>query len=135
MSPYREVDHTADVAVEAWGEDLAELFAAAAEGMYGVMGCVPESDGPVSEQDVSLEAEDVEALLVEWLSELLYLSETRGECLDRVEVVHVDPTRLKARLWGRPLREQSRHIKAITYSYLKVEQTARGVEATVTFDV
>ncbi|MGD2206527.1 MAG: riboflavin biosynthesis protein RibF, partial [Anaerolineae bacterium] len=76
---YRELEHTADLALEVWGAELPDLFAGAAEGMYSLMGDVGGEGLEVTEwHEISLEASDLEILLVDWLNELLFLAETEG---------------------------------------------------------
>ena len=73
-----QIDHTADVGIMVRAGNLEALFARAAWGMFSVitdMGDVRE----VERREISLEAEDQEALLLRWLSELNYLHITRHE--------------------------------------------------------
>ena len=60
------MDHTADVSVVAWGEDLREAFAQAALGLFAL---VVEIEGVREEEVRAIEvtAPDREALLVAWL--------------------------------------------------------------------
>jgi SHS2 domain-containing protein len=74
-------------------------------------------------------------LLVDWLGELLYLSERAGACYDDFEIVELDSTALRARVRGSGGRAPRRGIKAVTYSDLQVLRTAAGHEVTITFDV
>ena len=135
---YRILDHTADVGLEAYGADLAELFSNAAGGMFAVI-AAPDTIRASKELLVRVEAENLENLLVNWLSELLYLSATRGMLLGRFEISEIDPQHLVANVFGEPI-DQSRHelyteIKAVTYHELKVEKQDQGWIARVLFDV
>jgi SHS2 domain-containing protein len=131
---FEEIEHTADIAIRAWGGDLAELFANAA---YGMACQLADPDGVelTVERTVDLEAYDTETLLVAWLGELLYLGE-RDECVfvgfDMAEVTY---TRLRAIVWGGVVREYRGHIKAVTFNDLKIQHTEAGYETTVVFDV
>src|SRR5256885_13017328 len=73
---YEEIEHTADVGIRAYGSTLNELFANAAEGMFSLIADL-DSVKPVGAVEVLLAAEDVETLLLRWLSELLYIHETQ----------------------------------------------------------
>ncbi len=77
LCPYRylEVEHTADRALRVWGRELPDLFVGAARGMTGLMA---DLDGLVATEwrEVRLEGWDRESLLVDWLNELLFLTET-----------------------------------------------------------
>jgi SHS2 domain-containing protein len=74
------VEHTADVGLRVWGDGLEDVFAEAASALIRVMG---RGDGPSVSEDVELTAPDLDALFVDWLSEVLFLFDAR-------EVVPVD---------------------------------------------
>ncbi len=135
---YRILDHTADVGLEARGADLAELFSNAARGMFAVI-AAPDTVRPSKELLVKAEAEDLENLLVNWLSELLYLSATQGILFCRFDIAQIDPQHIVAKALGEPI-DPSRHelyteIKAVTYHELKVQKQDQRWIARVLFDV
>jgi SHS2 domain-containing protein len=131
---FEEVDHTADIAIRVWGRDLAELFVNGAYGMACQM-ADPDAVDQEVERLIELEAYDAETLLVSWLGELLYVSERDGCVFTDFEVLEITPTRLQAIVRGGPVRERRQHIKAATFSDLKIVRTGEGYEATIVFDV
>lgn len=134
---FEEIEHTADVALRIRGKDLAELFVNAARGMWTLI--VPEIDTvePSVTHEIELEAMDLEVLLVDWLSELLYLHETEHEVYSQFEVRHITPTHLQAEVRGGPVNRHllRKHIKAVTFNDLSIEETSEGWVATIVFDV
>lgn len=132
---YREVEHTADWAIEVWGETLETLFEHAAAAMFELQGAERTAE-PAVTATVSCQAMDLETLLVGWLSELLYLSEVNNALYTRFEVAiaQQDEPALTAFARGTPGRGHRAHVKAVTYYHLTVEQTPDGWQATVTFD-
>jgi SHS2 domain-containing protein len=130
---HRELEHTADWALEVWAPDLASLLAEAARGMYRLMGVVL-ADGPRQRRRIELAAADRESLLVDFLAELLYLAESEGLAFDVLEL-DAGEDRLRAKLEGGPMRSHTKGIKAVTYHHLEVRDTARGVETRIVFDV
>jgi SHS2 domain-containing protein len=76
---WRTTEHTADLAIEVEARTLELLFEAAAHAMTGVLlgaEAGPSSEGarrPSVWRDLQLEAEDRDALLIDWLRELLYI--------------------------------------------------------------
>ncbi len=135
---YRILDHTADVGLEARGSDLAELFSNAARGMFAIIGC-PDTIRPSKELLVKADADNLENLLVNWLSELLYLSATQGILFCRFDIAQIDQQHISAKALGEPI-DQSRHelyteIKAVTYHDLKVVKADQIWVARVLFDV
>jgi len=131
---YRVLEHTADVALAVRGRSLEELFVNAATGMFAQMVDLGQVALTVS-RPVTVEAEDNEALLVGWLSELLYLRETMREAYARFQVQLVAPGRLEGTAEGSPCLSFDRPVKAVTYHGLKIEHKRGWYTAIVVFDV
>jgi SHS2 domain-containing protein len=137
---FRSLEHTADKAIEAWGVTLAELFRAAAEGMFSEsVSC--EAIEPEQEWRLQVESDSIEGLLHAWLSELLWVSE-RDEaavCGVEVEEVQREPFRVRGRAWGGSPPAERPHtgapVKAVTYHELRVWQDDAVWRAHVVFDV
>ncbi len=132
---YEEIEHTADVAIRAYGASLNELFANAAEGMFSLIADL-EAVKPIGEIEVRVSAEDTPTLLLRWLSELLYVHETQRLLFSRFEV-EVSGTSLLGRARGEAI-DKARHelklvIKAVTRHRLSVDPE-KGI-AEVIFDI
>ena len=116
-------DHTAELGLGVTGATLAEVFALAAQGLFSVMmdiDTVEERQALV----IDVTSPDVEALLVQWLNELLYHSEVEGVLLKRFDVQEVSQTHIRAQCYGEPINSQ-RHlllsgVKAATYHMVQV---------------
>ena len=135
LPPWEEIEHTADVGLRVRGATLAELFANAARGMLAL---VLGSETAAQEQEciaIELTAPDVETLLVDWLSELVYLMEDGSFIASGVEVFEVAAGTLRAEATGGTDASLHKHIKAVTYHDLSIEKTRGGYQATVVFDV
>ena len=140
---YELREHTADVAVEATGDSLEAVFAAAADG-FAAASC-DEIPADVGDRfSLSVAAESREALLFDYLDELVYLRDVRAElpvnhCVASVEGPdegESDGWSLEATARGVPLEAvAAREIKAVTYSEMRLERTDDGWEAYVVFDV
>jgi SHS2 domain-containing protein len=129
--------HTADVAVAATGEALGETFAAVADGLAAAM-C--DDVPPGGERfALSVRAENREALLFDYLDELIYVRDVREVLpVDNEAVVErVDGEwRIDASARGVPLDAvDARDVKAVTYSEMRIERQGKGWEAYVVFDV
>jgi SHS2 domain-containing protein len=118
----------------------AGLFESAALAMTEAMTTLPSVEPRVAEH-IALESPELDLLLVDWLSEILFRFETRDLLVSRatVELVTTDVYRLGARIEGEPL-DPERHqmkvlLKAVTYHALEVKQQAGGWTATVIFDI
>jgi SHS2 domain-containing protein len=129
--------HTADVAVAATGTALGETFAAAADGLAAAT-CddIPETGERFA---VTVRAESLEALLFDYLDQLIYERDVRGvlpvanEATVREEG---DEWVVEASARGVPFSDvTARDVKAVTYSEMRVEETDEGWEAYVVLDV
>jgi SHS2 domain-containing protein len=133
---YELRDHTADVAVHAEGGTLGATFAAAAQGLTAAM-CddVPEGG---DRYDVAVHSENREALLFDYLDELVYRRDVEGVLpTDHEAAVHFsDEWILAGSFRGVPFDEVvARDVKAVTYSDMRVAETDDGWEAYVVLDV
>jgi SHS2 domain-containing protein len=130
---YAEVDHTADIAIKVWGEDFFMLLTQAAQGLYTLMGIVTDTGSSMA-YEMSIPLGNRETILVDFLSELLYLVELDSLILDDF-VFFEGQADITVQSTGHKIRSQERAIKAVTYHLLNVKKTATGVTATITFDV
>ena len=129
------VEHTADWSLRVRGADLGELFTNAAKGMAMLMVEDPEALGDYVARSLDLEAYDAESLLVDWLNELAYLAEMDGIVFNEIEVNDISETRLMATVRGGEALVLDKHIKAVTFHNLAIQETASGLEVTIVFDV
>ena len=135
---YQPIDHTGDLGMRVFGADLHELFAHAAWGLFDLMTDAVRIEPRIS-RNLTVEAIDLEDLMVRWLGELLYAYDT-DRFLTANAVLHVlEPTRLHATLRGEPF-DDVRHpidteIKAVTYHQIAVERLDAGWQARVIFDI
>lgn len=125
MHGFQILDHTADVGIRATGDDLAEAFANAARGMFSIITDLDTIQRSESRR-VTVTAPDMEALLVNWLNELLYLFEVEGLLLADFAIDSMTQRQLVATCAGERVDPQ-RHpiktgVKAATYHGLEVSQ-------------
>jgi SHS2 domain-containing protein len=133
VAGFREVEHTADWELEVWAADLPDLLEQAARGMYALAG-VHLQDQPRISRRLSLQAGDIESLLVSFLSELLYNLELEGIGYDQFRIT-LDGLNMQAELCGAPLASINKEIKAVTYHQLAVHQTKSELSVNIVFDV
>jgi riboflavin kinase/FMN adenylyltransferase len=131
---YQEVEHTADRALRVWGNELSDLFAGAARGMYSLMADV---DGLVATtwRKVQVEGRDREELLVDWLNELLFLTEEEGLLFVDCRIEALTDTTLEAQAGGVPGLPTKAIIKAATFHDLALVRDRGEWSTVITFDV
>ncbi len=131
---FEEVEHTADWALRVWGVDPASLFRAAAEGMLHLIGA-QAVEGQRSWRQVHLSAADAEGLLVSWLEELLFNLETEGVTPTDFQLSITDRRELQGRVLEAPSERPKKEIKAVTFHNLSIEDSEKGLETVIVFDV
>jgi SHS2 domain-containing protein len=135
LPAYEEIEHPADLALVVRGASVEQLFVHAAEGMFNLMQYERVGEtAPVSER-IRLAALDVDMLLVDWLSELLYRSEVGQALYTFFDITVNREASLDAQALGERGHAPRRSVKAVTYSDLAIEHTTSGYQATITFDV
>ena len=132
------IDHTADIGITAYGADMKQIFANAARGLFSIITNL-DNVASTKKLDIQVIAPDREALLLQWLNELIYLFETRKMLFSRFEITVITDTELKAKAFGEKINlkkhELKTQVKATTYHMLKIEQNELGWTAQVIFDV
>lgn len=136
--PFEILEHTADIGVRARGASLAALFENAAAGFLSVAYDPIAVQGKDSRNLVA-EGPDREALLVNWLDEILWLVDGEGWLPSRIQVNQISETRVTGLARGEP-RDPSRHllrmiVKAITYHQLSVREQHGSWVAEVYLDI
>lgn len=132
---HRFVDHTSEVGLEVRAGSFGELLAESARGLASLLlrEVSAEASGETREFEVS--SHDREALLVDWLNELLFEAEVRLWIPLEFEMLEVEDTRVRARARGFEVEVAPSIVKAATFHGLQVRETADGFEAEVIFDV
>ena len=133
LPPYEEVEHTADLALRVRGSSLQALFANAARGMFQFMGDAFSLDSECF--SVKLESPDAETLLVDWLNELIFLSEVHGRIFCAYNFVSISETQLHAQIGGGLAERWRERIKAATFHDLRIQREGDGYLVTIVFDV
>jgi len=104
------LDHTADIAVRAWGGTVGEAFAEAARALVGAMVSL-ERVRPMTSRAFELQGSSLGLLLVDWLASLVAEKDVSGLVFARFDVeIEEDGTKvaLRASAWGEVL-DAARH--------------------------
>jgi SHS2 domain-containing protein len=142
--PYKYLEDigTADIAFEATGRDLAQLFRAAADATMNVMIENLDAIEPRESRRIELTHDQIDMLLFDFLQELIYFKDSERLLL-RVREVHIDQKEgaylLNAKGEGEKLdaarHEQRADVKAVTLHRFNVEQIDSEWKASVILDI
>jgi SHS2 domain-containing protein len=135
---YEYFDVEADVGVHAWGASRAEAFARAAEGVFALV-VAPAAVATTETREARAQGASPETLLVNWLNECLYVHESEGFAVARVEVDTCREDLVHGVLHGEPL-DPSRHplgtiVKAVIHHHVEVTERDGRVDVRVVVDV
>jgi len=127
------VDHTAELELRIEAPTKEAVFADAVEALAELVGVSDPSD-PVQLR-VRAAASDDAALLAEFLSELIYLSETAQFGVERADDVQLGDGEIRATVTGRYGEGTLDFVKAVTYHGLEVRRDGSRWHARVVLDV
>jgi SHS2 domain-containing protein len=138
MQPFRVLEHTADIGFEAYGPTPEKLFANAARALMHLIVDL-ESILPQDKLTLRVEGSDMPSLLVNWLSEVLFLFDAEGWLFRDFKIENLTDRSLVAIARGEKF-DRTRHqakllVKAITYHQLDLRETGRGWRAQVYVDI
>jgi len=142
--PYRFLEEigTADIAFEATGRDLPELFKDAADATMNVMIDNLDAIKPRETRHIELPNDQIDMLLFDFLQELIFFKDAERLLL-RVGNVRIDEKNkkylLRAEVAGEHLdnarHQQRADVKAVTLHDFSVEKKDDDWRATVLLDI
>ena len=144
MKNYEIIDHTADMGIKVYGKNLQLLFLNAAEAMFEIIVETTKKKSMFQREErkrflLNKQGNNLEEILVYWLSELLYLFSTEGLIMDKADIQKLDSNCIQAEVTGKIFSPEfhrvKTEIKAVTFHELEVKDTGQGYEAQVIFDV
>ena len=135
---YEYFGAAADVGLTAWGADLPECLRQCALGVFNLI--VPTASvQPLEGREVAARGASVEALLVNWLNECLYVHDLEGFVVADVARPEIVGAGVHALLRGEPV-DPSRHargtvVRGAIREGLDIRETAGRVTARVSLDI
>ena len=142
--PYRYLEEigTADIAFEATGRDLPELFKEAGDATMNVMIDNIDAIRPVETRQIELSSDKLDMLLFDFLQELIFLKDAQRLLLRMREVEIAERNKsysVKATAEGETLDAERHHqradVKAVTLHDFSVEQIDGSWTTRVLLDI
>ena len=138
MKRFEILDHTADIGIIVYGEDLKALFENAGKAFFHLITDLRKVRRRI-ERKIIIEGESLDRLMVDWLSELLYLHDVENLLFKEFKIESVGEDGLKAIAKGEPFQEGvhviKTEVKAVTYHRIEVRQEKGRWRAQVIFDL
>ena len=133
---YEVLGHKADLKIKAFGRTKEELFLNMLLGMTESLR--PEVKGfeGKTKRTIKIKSLDLPALLVDFLSEVLYQSQVNKEIYNELRFKKFSDAELEVELFGQKVERFGEDIKAVTYHSLDFRQKKdKTWEAIILFDV
>ena len=135
---YEIFPHTADLGLRVEADSIEQLFSDAARGLFAMIVANPDEIAPREQIDLEIAGDEIDYLLFDWLSELLYTFESRHLLLCRFDVKRTAEG-ISATCQGEtadaPRHQLDHEVKAITYHQLQAEQHNGHWHAEVIVDI
>ena len=135
--PYEQFEHTADVGIKAWGNNIEDAFSEAGRGLYSIMTDLNKVDSRLEEK-IEIEEDNLETLLVKFLSELVYLFEVKSYLFCDFDVSIIENGKFKLEVVAKgEVMDLDKHdmdtaVKGVSYHDINVDPKG---EIKVLFDV
>lgn len=140
MKKFKYIEHTAEAGFQAFGKTMEQAFSNAVLAMSNMLTDVSKIALNRFEK-IKLSAQTKENLLVDFLTEILFLMEVKGFIpakASKIKIVQsAKKCALESKLCGDDIKNCKTHgdIKAITYHELKVEKRGGNWMVQVVVDV
>lgn len=135
MEKYKILDHRADLEIEIIGRNKKEIFQNALLAVRDYLSPIFLKETRKVKRDIKIESIDLPTLLIDFLNEVIYLSEVKKESYTKIEFGELSEKRLKGTLYGEKVGGFSREIKAATYHNLQLKRKKGVFKTKVLFDV
>ena len=134
MEKFKILERTADLRIRAFGKDKKQVFENLMLGMQA--GLRPKIIAKRVKTKIEIKSEDLESLLVDFLSEINYLNEVNDEIYQKIIFDEFSDTKIEADLIGKKVKRFGLQIKGVTFHDLDIRKKEDGSwQATVLFDI
>lgn len=135
---YEILEHTADAKFSANGESLEDAFKESVNAFADIVG----GEGGSIRHSIEMESESLDALLFDFIDELIFLQETEDVTVTGAKEMDIQEKgtgyRLETTVWTDPIEPEEglMEIKAPTYSEMEVDYVKEeGWKITAVMDI
>ncbi len=134
MKKFEVLEHRADLKIRAFGKTKEELFENAMIGMFE--SAKYEEENEEIKKEIKVSSQDLPSLLVDFLSEVLYLSEVNHQIYKQARFKKFSDKKIEGILSGEKLKRIGTGIKGVTHHNLDIQQKKdKTWQATILFDI
>jgi SHS2 domain-containing protein len=135
MKEFEVLEHPADLKIKASGKTKEETFINMMRGMFESIKLKKKKEKQKTERDIRFGSADLKSLLVDFLSEVLYLSDVHNEAYLDGKITVTEDNRLVGKIFGQGIEGFEEEIKAVTHHGLEIGKVKDHWEAVVLFDI
>lgn len=138
------IDHPADIQVHAVGDTLERAIEQCVLAMTETMTDLSSVKAEIC-KEISIKASNKEMLLINYLTEFLAIFDIESLLFSKVEIDKImfnsesEEYIIQSKSWGQAfnpeIHEMRTEIKAITYSYLRIEERPDKTEIWIIYDI
>ncbi|OGL41862.1 MAG: hypothetical protein A3C43_05835 [Candidatus Schekmanbacteria bacterium RIFCSPHIGHO2_02_FULL_38_11] len=96
MEKYRLIDHTSDIGIEVFGENLPQLFSNAGYALFDIITDLSLVKSKVS-KSVTVTGRDLDEIMVNWLGELLYIYDKERIILKEFKIIELNTSSITSK--------------------------------------
>lgn len=130
------LEHTSELKIRAFGKTKEELFLNMMKGMALSLRPKVKSKNEKVKRAIQVESQDIDALLVDFLSEVLYLTQVNREVYSEVNFSKFSDTELEGEISGKKAESFGEDIKAVTYHGAEMKKNKDGLyQVDIIYDI
>lgn len=137
---YEYLDHTADLKIRAYGNTLEQTFVNTAVAGFDFLTDTKKVKKKI-EKKISINTKTIEALLYDFLEQLLFLLDTEGFILSEIKDMKIKQEKNNYSLQCIALGDNYKNyevkgnIKSVTYSEMLIKKEEKGFVVEVVLDI
>lgn len=142
METYSTFSTTSDVGIRISGKGLEGLFRSALNGLNllyfnQLLSKSSTAESPIEQHLYEFHGDSPENLLVNLLSEVVFLLQTKERVSVSFNIVQLDENHIKINLHTMPLHKKPElEVKSVTYHNLEIKEDKEGIlSAEIIFDI
>jgi SHS2 domain-containing protein len=134
MKKFEILPHRADLKIKVFAKNKEDLFLNSMIAMFEAS--KTKGEGKIIKRKIKVKSFDLFSLLVDFLSELLYLSEVKNEVYFDIKFKKFTGKEIEGEIFGKKIKKRGIIIKGVTYHDLEIRQKRdKTFEATILFDI
>lgn len=124
--PYKINERTSDTRIAVRGRNQEQLFTDAFLGVLYMMKPIQKFVSEKSEREISIESIDTSTLLADFLNEASFLATTNKEFYTHIIFYKIQPTSLRAKIFGISVESFHKLIKPLSRNEVEVKLAEDG---------